>query len=310
LISYSEERAHIFLISLPSFLSVEQMSSSIDAELIALVDKMWEKRPPNTRLTADACLNAIRRRFPDKYTEVTDWDSKRKMLEAHIEKLQAPPAPAPAKPAPKAKAESSSDDDDSDDDDDDDDDSDDDDDDEEEEDDEEGSDSDGSGSEEEDDESFEGDSDDSDEEDSEGEDEDKPKAKKQRTEKEKEGISAEGGVANEAVAPAPAAESTADRIGSMTWFLRKLHHNVPKPLPGQSDEDYINTVLTPKFTQLKLDPSDCSKEALKRYKIRKELEALQQEVDINLDPRTRRGRYNNNPAAAAPVFKPSFVDDD
>jgi hypothetical protein len=284
-------------------------SASIDAELIALVDKMWEKRPPNTRLTADACLNAIRRRFPDKYTEVTDWDAKGKMLEAHIEKLQAPPAPpAQAKPAPKAKADSGSDED-SDDDDDDDDSDDDDDDDEEEEDDEEGSDSDGSG--EENEESFEGDSDDDseDEDNSEGDDEDKPKAKKQRTEKDADN-SAEGGAGNEATAPVAPVASTTDRIESMTWFLRKLHHSVPKPLPGQSDEDYINTVLIPKFTQLKLDPSDCSKEALKRYKIRKELEALQQEVDITLDPRTRRGRYNNNPAAAAPVFKPSFVDDD
>ena len=260
-----------------------------DQEIVDLVEKMHSKIPSTTKLNPDTCINVIKKKYPEKFAN-TNWEEKKKLVADTIARLDAPPpVVAAAKKQQESKNESSddSDDDDSDDDEDDSDD----DDDEEEEDDED--------EEEEDDDEGE---DDSDEESAEaGDGEDAPDKKKRRTE---EGATAGGDAAQEL--PGDASE----RATAMMKFLRKAEAKYRKPNEGESWEDFIKDALVPVFTDEGMDPTDLSKPALKRMKIRMELKVLQQEADINLDPRTRRGRATAGQPAVPPPKTHNFLDDD
>ncbi|KAG5507937.1 hypothetical protein JIQ42_07231 [Leishmania sp. Namibia] len=157
-------------------------------------------------------------------------------------------------------------------------------------------DDDAGGSEEDDDDEEDGASDsddedfDSDEED--GEDAEEPEKKKAR------GEETSGNVHKEQ--PSSAASSTAsvaERCKAMAECLRKLSYRVRAPSAEESLEAYLQHFLIAEFVKHGMDPEKYSKSDLKRYRIKREVELLQQDgASLSLDRRSRVGRGFSNAA--------------
>lgn len=242
-------------------------SSDVAAEITGLVEKMHARKPPNTRITADVCITVFKQKYAAAFAgRVTDWAEHRELIAGVLARLDAAAAPKPAAaPAPKKKAESSDDesDDDSDDDDDD------------------------------------GDSEEDSDYDSEaGEDEeDSDESEEESDEESESAVSSQASKRHRAEAAAPAA--TADvpvddkHTLEMARFAKKCGLRPPSLEPNEAMAAY-RTRLNAFFAANSMDPNDLSKDQKKRLAMRQELAVLQQEVDITLDKRSRKGRAQFN----------------
>lgn len=241
-------------------------------QVTKLVALLKEKVPEGKILAPETVVNVIKKKIDPSVIHNIGGEAS---LLARVKLLLAPPAPAPA---PKKRAASSSSDSDSDDDDDSDDDS---------------------SSNDEDEEDYDSDDDEDDEEDDEevfdddsttdDEDEDnnaKPGDRRQR-ESDKEG-------ADKPENTASAGNGTDNQVDEMLLFLKKCGLSAAVSRKRNTDEaaqDYINNVLKVAFASKSLDMQDLSKNAVSRYKMRAELEALQKEgADLSLNKEQRRGK--------------------
>jgi cobalamin biosynthesis protein CobT len=242
----------------------------MDDRVRALVTKMHSKIPAGQVLTADVCVAVLQKKFGSEFPPATDWNgSVKATVAALLGELSKPSAAAttavtkaaqPAKAKPSDSDDSDSSDESSGDDSDDD----------------AGAsynseeDEDASSGDEESDEEFE--SDESSEE--EGDEEEAAAAeaalKKNRT---------EGG-----------ADSGDSHTLDMVKFARKAGFAVRTIGEAEPVASYRTKYLDGFFADNKLDPSDLSKAALKKAKVKAELAALQQEVDMTLDRKSRKGR--------------------
>jgi hypothetical protein len=251
-------------------------------QVTTLVKLLKEKTPEGKVLTADVVMQILKKKLDPSV--INNLGGEPGLL-ARVKVLLAPPAPAQQQQSSSAaqnnnknqqqkkkKQESSSSEDDDSDDDDSDDDSDSEDDEEDFESDEEGD------EEEEDDDDFEFDDDSSDD-----EKESEAKAGDRRGRDEKETANPEANVAN---------PNTEHQVADMLAFLKKCSIAVPrKKNDDESFEQYRDSVLKPVFASKELDPSDTSKNALRKWKVRAELLALQADgADVSLDRNQRRGK--------------------
>jgi hypothetical protein len=263
---------------------------SVESEVVAHVEKMFSKKPPQLRLTAAVCINVMSKKYAAQFAgRVADWQALAPAVTAAIARLEKAAAPKPA--APKAKAKAISSDDDSDDDSDyesgDDDDSD---------------DSDASdGSDDDDDDDDDDDSDDDDSDDSDDGTEASsaaPKAKKARTESVAASKQSKKSKKSEKKA---SKKGAASRVGDaefatdkyaleMAKFVNKLKLAPRRPEDGESMAAYRDAYLVPLFAAAKLDPRALSKDAANRYKMRQEVALLEEEVDMSLTRESRAGR--------------------
>ncbi|KAG5486632.1 hypothetical protein CUR178_07999 [Leishmania enriettii] len=134
------------------------------------------------------------------------------------------------------------------------------------------------------------DSDEEDGEDEDGEDAEEPENKKAR------GEETNGNAHKEQ--PSSAASSTAsvaERCKAMAECLRKLSYRVRAPSAEESLEAYLQHFLIAEFVKHGMDPEKYSKSDLKRYRIKREVELLQQDgASLSLDRRSRVGRGFSN----------------
>lgn len=105
--------------------------------------------------------------------------------------------------------------------------------------------------------------------------------------------------------------SLGERCKAMVECLRKLSYRVRGPSDAESLEEYLQNFLIAEFKKHNMDPEKYGKSDIKRYRIKREVELLQQDgASLSLDRRNRVGRGFSNivvpangaaPAAAAPV---------
>ncbi|KAG5512238.1 hypothetical protein GH5_07724 [Leishmania sp. Ghana 2012 LV757] len=142
-----------------------------------------------------------------------------------------------------------------------------------------------------DNEDFDSDEEDEDE-DEDGDDAEEPEKKKARGEE-------MNGIAHKEQ-PSSAASSTAsvaERCKAMAECLRKLSYRVRAPSAEESLEAYLQQFLIAEFVKHGMDPEKYSKSDLKRYRIKREVELLQQDgASLSLDRRSRVGRGFSNAA--------------
>lgn len=85
--------------------------------------------------------------------------------------------------------------------------------------------------------------------------------------------------------------SVAERCKAMAECLRKLSYRVRAPAETESLDEYLHNFLIAKFTKHGMNPAKYGKSDLKRYRIKREVELLQQDgATLNLDRRNRAGR--------------------
>nr|CAJ2466784.1 unnamed protein product [Leishmania braziliensis] len=142
-----------------------------------------------------------------------------------------------------------------------------------------------------DDDDFDSDEDDDDEDDDDDDDDgdntEEPKRKKTREEV------VEGIAVKEQQGPSDpsSATSVAERCKAMAECLRKLSYRVRGPTAEESLEEYLQKFLSAEFEKHGMDPNKYSKSDIKRYRIQREVELLQQDgASLSLDRRNRAGR--------------------
>ncbi|TPP51517.1 hypothetical protein CGC21_2925 [Leishmania donovani] len=102
----------------------------------------------------------------------------------------------------------------------------------------------------------------------------------------------------EAATPSSAV-SVAERCKAMAECLRKLSYHVRAPTAEESLEDYLREYLLVEFEKHGMDPDKYSKSDIKRYRIKREVELLQQDgASLSLDRRNRAGRGFSNLAVS------------
>ncbi|KPA75596.1 hypothetical protein ABB37_08472 [Leptomonas pyrrhocoris] len=117
----------------------------------------------------------------------------------------------------------------------------------------------------------------------------------------------------------------AERCKAMAECLRKLSYRVRAPSESETLEEYLHGFLIAEFKKHEMDPEKFSKSDIKRYRIKREVELLQQDgASLSLDRRNRAGRGFSNvviapdggaqAAAAAPAMVAKqtsmFLDDE
>ncbi|CAG9567813.1 hypothetical_protein_-_conserved [Leishmania major strain Friedlin] len=164
---------------------------------------------------------------------------------------------------------------------------------------------------------------DSDDDDDDGDDDDddaeEPKKKSVRAE-EVDGIVLKD---QEAAAAPSSAVPVAERCKAMAECLRKLSYHVRAPTAEESLEDYLREFLLVEFEKHGMDPNKYSKSDIKRYRIKREVELLQQDgASLSLDRRNRAGRgfskgaggsgsqASPSPSAASARQASMFLDDE
>jgi cobalamin biosynthesis protein CobT len=89
--------------------------------------------------------------------------------------------------------------------------------------------------------------------------------------------------------------SVAERCKAMAECLRKLRYRVRAPAEAETLEDYLQNFLIAEFQKHDMDPEKYSKSDIKRYRIKREVELLQQDgASLSLDRRNRAGRGFSN----------------
>ena len=63
---------------------------NVTQELEALVEKMYEKKPPNTKLTADVCLTVLQKKFEHKYANILNTAQVKSIVEKKLKQLEMP----------------------------------------------------------------------------------------------------------------------------------------------------------------------------------------------------------------------------
>jgi len=239
-------------------------------------------------LTPDVCVAVLQKKYSGEFPATTDWNGAVRTLVAGVlgqlaNGGSAAPAPKPAAPQPPAAA--SDDDDDSSD--------------EDASSDEDSDESDGeagasyNSEEDEDAESGEETDEEDDEEDSESDDEE-------------EAAEAEAALKK---SRAEAADSSDQHTLEMFKFARKAGFS-PRAIGEQEAvAAYRSGYLDEYFTKHGLDAADLSKAALKRAKMKAELAVLQQEADVALDRRARKGRAQFGADAPPKPAAPAFTSD-
>lgn len=264
--------------------------AALDAKLTALLRVMVSRLPPNKKLPSAVVVELLRGKYGDTYSdaylashEAFIVDTIQQLTSEKEKAATATAAPAP-KSAPAASSSSEDDEEES----------------------EEDESDDGSVDEEDEEESVDEESDEEEESDitdgsdSDGDDEsevndddddgqDAPAKKKARLE-EVEAIAqkeADAGTAGNGAAAATVAE----RCKAMAECLRKLAYRVRAPSDAETLEDYLNNFLIVEFQKHGMDPEKYSKSDVKRYRIQREVELLQQDgASLALDRRNRAGR--------------------
>ncbi|KAG5487878.1 hypothetical protein LSCM4_07559 [Leishmania orientalis] len=148
-----------------------------------------------------------------------------------------------------------------------------------------------------DDEDFDSDEEDEDEdEDEDGEDVDVDDAEEPEKKKAR-GEETNGNAHKEQLSSAFSTASVAERCKAMAECLRKLSYRVRAPSAEESLEAYLQHFLIAEFVKHGMDPEKYSKSDLKRYRIKREVELLQQDgASLSLDRRSRVGRGFSNAA--------------
>lgn len=105
------------------------------------------------------------------------------------------------------------------------------------------------------------------------------------------------------------------RSHEMADCLRRLSYRVRKQEETESPEAYLQQYLVPLFREKGLDPARYSRADVKRYRVLKELEQLQEDgADMNLDRTARLGRGLNQLATGKEttinVKSSKFLDDE
>lgn len=145
-----------------------------------------------------------------------------------------------------------------------------------------------------DDDGFDSDDDDDDEEDDD-DDAEEPKKKSARVE-EVDGVALKD---QQASAAPSSAVSVAERCKAMAECLRKLSYHVRAPTAEESLEDYLHKFLFAEFEKHGMDVDKYGKSDIKRYRIKREVELLQQDgASLSLDRRNRAGRGFSNVAVS------------
>jgi hypothetical protein len=281
-------------------------TSDADARLTALVQAIQKKVPADKKLTASVALKLIESKFAAQFDGV-NLAEKLPLVESVLAAIYQPAVAAAPAPPPQSQTEqprkvldntsgnneskhdNDSDDSDSEDDDDSENSS------------EEEEIEEGEEGEEDSDEEFEGDEEDESSSDEEGEEGGQPSLKKPRIE----------------LDAAVGQESDEERVSKMTVVLHKLGYRASrKREDGESAADYLDKVLIPTFTAKKLDPTRCSKDDLRRYMARKELNDLQADGgSLTLDRTLRRGRSQllsapTSTQSQETTSRPMFLDDE
>lgn len=267
--------------------------AELDAKLTALLRVMISRLPPNKKLPAAVVQQLLRSKYGDVYSDayITSHDTfiADTILKLSSENEKAAMAAAAQKTNGSAAASSSEDDSD---------------DESSEDSDEESSDvgddeEDEEASAESDDEEDEDDDELDSEEDSEADDDEAPERKKARPEEleaiaRKERDHAEASSNGEA-SPSATSATLAERCKAMAECLRKLTYRVRAPTDTESLEEYLQNFLVVEFEKHGMDPTKYSKTDIKRYRIKREVELLQQDgASMSLDRRNRAGRGFSN----------------
>ncbi|KAG5511692.1 hypothetical protein JKF63_07289 [Porcisia hertigi] len=102
-----------------------------------------------------------------------------------------------------------------------------------------------------------------------------------------------------ASAAGPSTVSVAERCKAMAECLRKLSYRVRAPTAEETLEEYLQQFLIAEFEKHNMDPDKYSKSDIKRYRIKREVDLLQQDgASLTLDRRNRAGRGFGNVAAS------------
>jgi hypothetical protein len=268
-------------------------ASDVDQRIVSLVGKIQAKVPADKKLTAAVVVQLLGSKFQAQFPGV-DFTQKVSVIEAEIKRLYTPAVVAPPPLAVAATSESKEDDSDDDSDD-----------------------SDASeeveeSDEESDEELSSSGSDDEDDEETEetaaiGTD-GEPVLKKAR-------------IDDDAVAVGEDVDTTAVdsmaasvRVPLMLAFTSKLSYRPRKQGDDESAEDFLSNYLIPFFESKNLNPREFGKTAVKKYKLRKELNDLQADGgSLALDRTQRRGRGHfaiPPPQSDAPAPRPVFMDEE
>ncbi|KPI83329.1 hypothetical protein ABL78_7638 [Leptomonas seymouri] len=302
----------------------------LNAKLTGLLRIMVSRLPPNKKLPTAVVQQLLRTKYgevyPEAYVKSHETFIEDTILKLSIEKEKAAMSAATAKRASSSLSSAASDE-------------------ESEDESEEDSDSDEDDGEEEEAstglEEDEDDEDDEDEEELDSDDEDsdcdseaddddgEPDRKKARQEEldaiaKKEQQQLKGAPNGEASSHSGAAATLAERCKAMAECLRKLSYRVRAPSDAETLEEYLQNFLIAEFKKHGMDPEKYSKSDIKRYRIKREVELLQQDgASLSLDRRNRAGRGfsnvevspdNHAPATSSPttVAKKTsmFLDDE
>eukprot|EP00796_Vickermania_ingenoplastis_P009127 gene9127-6415_t len=113
-------------------------------------------------------------------------------------------------------------------------------------------------------------------------------------------------------------QSAASRCKEMSACLRKVGYRIRGIGEKESPEEYL-LFLEAEFKKHHMNPNECDAKAIKRYKVQRDVELLQQDgANLTLDRTQRHGRGFSNanvePVASAPAqtkyTTSKFLDDD
>lgn len=288
----------------PPATSSSGSAADVDQRIVSLVGKIQAKVPADKKLSAAVVVQLLTSKFQAQFPGV-DFAQKTSIIEAEIKRLYSAAATAPsaattpaaaaAATAPEAKKNGKDESDDDDDEDD--------------------SDSDASEEVEESDEESDEElsSSGSDDDDEEAEEttaaaavgaDGEPVFKKSRVDEHATPVGED--VEESAVAGMEAST----RVPLMQAFTAKLSYRPRKQGEDESAQDYLTNYLIPFFESKQLNPNEFGKSAVKKYKLRKELNDLQADGgSLALDRTQRRGRGHfavpppqSETAAPRPVF--------